>query len=171
MARSISSWMMKVISPTPTSKSLNYVALSASALVARLKKFRFSLIASVVSALKPIIWQAPKLWMQFTMSIHHALQRCCVSCSTVLSTAQTIPPTSMPWLAPTLSWAPTAPVAERNILGVIHKVGLEIGGQGHPDAEIWSHRCRNDRWAQSSPMHLHPRWFNQRDYRGTAPGD
>ncbi len=49
----------------------------------------------------------------------------------------------MPWVVPISSWDPDAPVAERNILGVIHKVGLEIGGKviqarkyGHHIVEI-----------------------------------
>src|SRR5574342_19480 len=47
---------------------------------------------------------------------------------------------------PDFVMGPTAPVAERNILGVIHKVGLEIGGKviqarqyGHRIVEIIGH--------------------------------
>src|SRR4030065_2915158 len=38
-------------------------------------------------------------------------------------------PCFYPLAGPDFVMGPDAPVAERNILGVIHKVGLEIGGQ------------------------------------------
>ena len=39
---------------------------------------------------------------------------------------------------PDFIMGPTAPVAERNILGVIHKVGLGDRRQGDPDAQVRS---------------------------------
>ncbi len=69
---------------------------------------------------------------------------------------------------PDFVMGPDAPVAERNILGVIHKVGLGDRRQGHPDAQGWSHRRRDHRRAQSPSMHIHPRRHDQRHHRRTA---
>ena len=70
---------------------------------------------------------------------------------------------------PDFVMGPDAPVAERNILGVIHKVGLEIGGKVIAGTQSRAHRCRDDRRTQSPSMHIHPRRPDQRHHRRTTP--
>ena len=62
-------------------------------------------------------------------SIRRRRPRSSASCSTASSTPPTTRRTSTPWAAPTSSSAPTAPPAERNILGVVKKVGMDIAGK------------------------------------------
>ena len=66
---------------------------------------------------------------------------------------------------PDFVMGPDAPVAERNILGVIRKVGLEIGAS-HPGAEFRSHHRRNDRRPQGASGHRAPRRHEPRHHRG-----
>ena len=72
---------------------------------------------------------------------------------------------------PDFIMGPDAPVAERNILGVIHKVGLEIGGKviqmrkyGHTVVEMIGGR-------KVHPCTSHPRRAEPRHHRGAARRD
>ena len=69
---------------------------------------------------------------------------CCASCSTTSSSSPTTRRTSTPSPAPDFVMGPTSDPATRNLIGVIRKVGLEIGGQvikcrqwGHEAAAIF----------------------------------
>ena len=69
---------------------------------------------------------------------------------------------------PDFVMGPDAPVAERNILGVIHKVGLEVGGKviqmrkyGHTVIEMIGGR-------KVHPVHQCPRRDDPRDHQGAA---
>ena len=63
---------------------------------------------------------------------------------------------------------PDAPVAERNILGVIHKVGLEIGGKVIQMRKYGHTVDRDDRRPQGASLHLAPRRREPRHHRGAA---
>ena len=77
---------------------------------------------------------APHGWRQsrrrgLSRRTHRAPPRCCVNCSTVAFYVTDHTTHFYALAGPDFVMGPDAPVAERNILGVIHKVGLEIGGK------------------------------------------
>ena len=72
---------------------------------------------------------------------------------------------------PDFVMGPDAPVAERNILGVIHKVGLEIRRKGYPGSQVRSF-CHRDDWRKEGASLYGDSWrTDNRDKRRTADGD
>ena len=72
---------------------------------------------------------------------------------------------------PDFIMGPDAPVAERNILGVIHKVGLEIGGKVIQMRKYGHNVVEDHRRTQGASLHFHPRRPDQRHHRRTAQGN
>ena len=85
---------------------------------------------SAASAPRPTTWRPPRPWTPCSTSIRRRRRRSSASCSTASSTPPTTRRTSTPWAGPTSSSAPTRPPAERNILGVVAKVGMDVAGTG-----------------------------------------
>ena len=104
-------------------------------------------------------------------SIRRRRPRSSASCSTASSTPPTTRRTSTPWAGRTSSSAPTAPPAERNILGVVAKVGMDVAGKvlkmrhdGHALIKMIGGRRRT---SQLGPA----RRRQPRHQRGAAQGD
>ncbi len=72
---------------------------------------------------------------------------------------------------PDFVMGPDAPVAERNILGVIHKVGSGNWWAGDPGTQVWAPHCGNDWRPQSAPLYFHSWRSDQGDYQGATPGN
>ena len=72
---------------------------------------------------------------------------------------------------PDLIVGPDAPVAERNILGVLRQVGMDVGGRVI-EARRGGHRVvETHRRTADPPVHGRPGRDDQGDHRGRARGD
>ena len=127
---------------------------------------------SAASVPRRTTWPRSRRPTRSTASRRRRRRSSCASCSTTASTPETTRRTSTRWAGRTSSSARMRPRRERNILGVVAKVGLELG------AEVIRQRARGpagrpDHRRQGAPPGDRParRHVQARDEGGAAGAD
>ena len=170
-ARSTSSSTSRATWPTPTCRSRSCAASSSSAWAGRPRTCPTSPPGSAASAPRPTTWRPPRPWTRvFHVDPPPAAKKLReLFYSIFYATDHTTHFYALG--GPDFVVGPTAPAAERNILGVVKKVGMDIAGKvlkmrrdGHaPDRDD----RRPGRASQLGPA----RRRQPRHQRGAAPRD
>ena len=171
MARSRSSWTTRAMSPTPTSRSPNCAALSASVVGRPVEEM--PLLTNRICGVCP--------------EAHHMAAAKAARRGLSRGSAAHGQDAARAAVQRILLHRPHHPLLCPGRPGFRHGTGCARcraqhprrdpqGGagdrrQGHPDAQVRTHRRRDDRRAQGASLHLHPRRHDQRHHRGTAQRD